>query len=724
MASVSINPGPLKRADAILWRVPGKSALLVVERRLSGCAIAIALPLLALAAWLERSILTSEPSVGLVLLGMVPGAAGALLLFARHRLVLDRERRSAVSRITFFSRELKRGVRSLDAVKAVRIDEVYTEASSDEGSPTTTFTAKIELEGEEPIELASAGIWESVVPVAEGVAAFLELPLHDDVVDSRREPDELDASILEREKTERTRAPEPPPDSRTVVTHEGGVTRLTFPPPESRSVLGIAILVGIVWTLPVYLSGDLFWSLLPQAFLAWAWFQMRFGLRSSVEIERSMLRIVRHGVLVDRTREFQAGELEDLAVRDPEWGGSRNVIAHMTEGYLVARSDVANARFGWGLSKRELEWLRSYILTALEPSRERPRRSDPVGDIPIGAPSVVAPVAGLVAGALIARVLGGGLEICLAVPFLEHVVNVGGLIGLVVGAYIGGRRNPMMRPVVWVSVILLAAGIFYRDHPMLQPFPTYDEAMVAELRSPPVRFHVGWTVTAVLPNAIIAAIVLRLIGFFGHRRDRQAPPKRKPKVTRPPDPEREARNERVILFVAGVPFFLAGLFVLFGVRSGDDRVMQVIAGLLFTLAGLGLMQVWRLVPRHYWPTGIDWGAMLGVVAACGAGLSIIAVSIFASDEGMNAPRPVIGAAGATFLFAGIAILPSAVPRLAGEGEWITRVAACLLLTGFTVVSLWAVIDGAYVFVLAALLTGGLAIGSWVSLVKEILRRTK
>lgn len=724
MAQVAVSLGPSPRSDATFWRPAGGDRL-VISRRLHGCAAAASLPLLLVAAALQRSALTDDPAWGLVLLGLVPGSIGALLLFARARFVLDSRQRTLVSEITLVAR-YKRNVESIENATAVRIDEVFTPARTDDDSPVTTFVVRLERHGEQTSDLATAGVWEEVVPLAEAVSAFLELPLYDYVVDTLRGPGELDTPLLLREDRRGTHAPEPPPGARTTIEINGTVARLEFPSPASGTIIVMAVFVGLVWTLPVFLSGSLVMAILPQVLLAWAFFHVRFGLRSSVEIDGSTLRVVRHGLFVERIHEFPSDRLEDLAVRDPEWGGSRNVIAHLTDGYVIARSDEGHARFGWGLSKKELEWLREYIVTALgPPGAGTMETSSAADDIPAFPPSWFAPLAGLAVGAVAARLFGGRLELCIAVPFLEHVLNTGGVIGLVCGAYVSKRPPRSLRTIVWLAVILAAAAVVHSGHPLLQPFPTYDEGLIAALKAPPVRFRVGWTVAATVPNALVGTLFLLGAGLVRARRvtNERRVVKRVPRRS---DPERERRITMVSLFLAGLPFFIGGLAALYNGLFGrvTDRAQVLVVGLVAVIVGLALMQVWRLVPGRYWPTGVDWNAMIGVLLAGGAGSFIIAISVFGSDEGMNAPRPVVGAAGAIFLFAGIAILPQAVPRMAGAAEWIARVAVSLLLTCFAIVSLWAVLDGAYVFVLALLLTGGLALASWASLLREIARRRR
>jgi len=725
MAEIAIRTGPSSRLNASFWRDARDPDRFVIQRRRGVVTQLAAIPLLAIAALLQRSLLSLETRTGLVLLGLVPGIVGALLLFGRGRFVLDR-RSQSLSWQLVLGGNWPRWTRSIESVKAVRLDELVEPASSDDDSDTTFFVVSLELSASERIELARSGSWESLLPLAEGVSAFTKQPLFDYVIDSLREPDELDVPLLQRERQEKALAPEPPGDSRCEVVLDGAITRLTFPPPDAKPVLALVAFVALLWTVPVFLSGGVVVSLLPLVLLGWIWFQVRFGFRSSAEIEGSTLRVRRQGLIVERIHEFPAAALEDLAVRTVDRGASRNIIATVTDGYLIARSDTGHVRFGWGLELRDLEWLREYILTVLEPpATETPRRV-PEDDIPVGRPSWLMPLVGLFAGAMVARASGGRLELCLAVPFLEHVINVGGLIGLAIGAYLADRTSSRFRFLVWGSVVLLGAAVFYRSHPLLQPFPTYDEGMLGRMGRPPFVFWIGGTFTAALANTFVASCIIAIAGRFRSREPQAEPASGRKKARRPVDPARQDKIARVALFIFGLPFFVGSLFIFYAglTENSSNRAMTLLGSIAFLVVGLGMMQVWRLVPKRYWPTGIEWNAMIGVLAASGSGLFIIGVSIFGDDSGMNAPRPVVAAAGAVFLLAGVAILPQAIPRLAGGAELVTKAAVSMLLTAFTAVAVWATIAGSWVFILGALLTGFMAFASWATLIRDLWNRRK
>ena len=74
-------------------------------------------------------------------------------------------------------------------------------------------------------------------------------------------------------------------------------------------------------------------------------------------------------------------------------------------------------------------------------------------------------------------------------------------------------------------------------------------------------------------------------------------------------------------------------------------------------------------------------ALIGGGIASAVGLFIIVVSIWGDDSGFHAPRWVVGAAGAVFLFAGLAIFSQDHPIL-------SSLLRALLLTSFGAVFTW------------------------------------
>lgn len=90
---------------------------------------------------------------------------------------------------------------------------------------------------------------------------------------------------------------------------------------------------------------------------------------------------------------------------------------------------------------------------------------------------------------------------------------------------------------------------------------------------------------------------------------------------------------------------------------------------------------------------------VGVVAAL-AGLGFVLAAVFASGEGMNAPRWVIGVIGASFALAGALVLVAERP---GGPERIAAAVVFLLVLSCAVVCNWVFLFASPVFVLSAYL---------------------
>ena len=75
---------------------------------------------------------------------------------------------------------------------------------------------------------------------------------------------------------------------------------------------------------------------------------------------------------------------------------------------------------------------------------------------------------------------------------------------------------------------------------------------------------------------------------------------------------------------------------------------------------------------------VVWGGLIASVI----GLFVIALAIWGDDSGLHAPRWVVGAAGGTFLLAGLAIFGQDFPLFSG-------LVRALLLTCFGAVFTWA-----------------------------------
>ncbi len=113
----------------------------------------------------------------------------------------------------------------------------------------------------------------------------------------------------------------------------------------------------------------------------------------------------------------------------------------MLDGFLVARSDRSAVRFGHGLSTAELVWLRGppprccdRAVGHTDSKSTSARRL-----IPTLGSKHRAPMFGAALGIVLAHLIGGPLAVCAAVPFLEHVLCVGGVLGFAIAMVLSRR---------------------------------------------------------------------------------------------------------------------------------------------------------------------------------------------------------------------------------------------------------------------------------------------
>ena len=200
--------------------------------------------------------------------------------------------------------------------------------------------------------------------------------------------------------------------------------------------------------------------------------------------------------------------------------------------------------------------------------------------------------------------------------------------------------------------------------------------------------------------------------------------------------------------VFGATFVLAGSFFLLLLLIAPERQdalpvwVNVLAGALFILVGVGVYRMQRD------PKSVPFWAGLMCIAV---GAFIMIASGFDPDDArFHAPRWVVAAAGATFLFAGIAVIKTggATTQHPGQnyGSGYGLILA-LLLTCFAAVANWVAfgpgertfrgelgaganalpfdigeIFGRLLFSPAALLLDAMAIAAWFFLFRGLARR--
>jgi hypothetical protein len=133
-------------------------------------------------------------------------------------------------------------------------------------------------------------------------------------------------------------------------------------------------------------------------------------------------------------------------------------------------------------------------------------------------------------------------------------------------------------------------------------------------------------------------------------------------------------------------------------------------------------------------------AIIGGVIASAVGMFIIGLAIWGDDSGFHAPRWVVGAAGGTFLMAGLAIFGQ-------DSPYFSSLLRALLLTSFGAVFTWvsfglgerefsssvsipfflisrpdSELSGRICFAPAAILLDGLALYTWFLLIRDWLLR--
>jgi hypothetical protein len=396
-------------------------------------------------------------------------------------------------------------------------------------------TYPVSLEGPRgKIEIDEPGYWEPARDLAEEIAAFLRLPLHDPGRSGKLQPHELDRTVGERGRdTDPIQAPRKLACRVEFAAAE--LFRVRIPPPDYRPFLGIGVIVGLFFLVP--LTIELFLPLLSGRRIDWPSVALPVFLPLWVFYEMARIVVTNGGLLEvtpgafawtrklpwgSRTVKIPALGLEDLVILDPETGGPRTMLSHFTHGVLVARSDHASVRLGYGLSRDELAWLRAKIVQVLgtrDGATPRPKEHKTAAR-PLGGALI-----GLVVGIVAAHVTSGALAICVALPFLQHVVSIGAALGFLAGLLT--RRLVRPAPSVVLVALLLAVGSsarsdFVQDRPALQENPSY-------LRSSESiggrRYLAGFLPAAALLNVVALELTLMLgEGLWRRRRVRADSP--------------------------------------------------------------------------------------------------------------------------------------------------------------------------------------------------------
>jgi hypothetical protein len=500
---------------------------------------------------------------------------GAALSFYRRRLILDRLAGHVIQELGLPWTVRRSVIRS--PVQAVELSE---ESRSSGESPETRFPVALRTKAE-TLFIEAPGVWEAAADVAESAAHFLRVPLRDGVRLETLGFEDLDRSVAEAVWREGA-VPDPtPPDSpRSRVEERPGGLLVHIPTPGEKVIgplLGIALLTLIFWTLPVGLVGSVAFGLLPLVVVLASALKAGFGYAADLDVSPQRLVIRTRGLVVRRRVEIPSQELEDLIFLRPEWGGPRNVLAFMMDGFLSARSDRASVRFGHGLDRAELLWLQARILRVLTervPARFRtaagraaPSRG-PRGRTLLPADRITDTLIGLVLGGIAGDALGGALGVSVRLPFLEHVLNVGGLVGAVLArlASVEWRRvcspsPPARHALAGLAAIAVLALALAPGSPLVQRGTSFDEArMLSAPTAPGLRpalrlvagrpwaFWVGWSATLSAAGCVGAWAA----GWVALRRWSQSLPRNERRRPQPPLADAGSGARRLVLLLLAV----------------------------------------------------------------------------------------------------------------------------------------------------------------------------
>jgi len=492
----------------------------------AACEVAVAEEIL------RSSALPLAPLVGAFVLVLL----GGILVFGRTHAVVDRRAKLLrLDRYLWLFR-LWRSEQPLEDFERVLIERKS-------GQHRRTFTVALAGLGDEskPVVLDETRSWEATVPVAEALAHFLRLPIWDEEHDVLREFGQLDTPIAEHAESGAPAEPRPPDKSRARVKEDrDGTLRIAIPCPgqEANGCLAGVGLLALVWALPLCLTADArvafrIVGIVPPVLAFLLWIKMAWGYSAELAVTSESLRVRNRYLLWGQAVEFPAAELEEIVLHDQEAGtclsaGSSNLV-------LVARSDRGAIRFGYGLSKEELEWLRRLIIQKLASTdagatphkrrrlREKTSRRPPVETPTLKWPSLA--WIGFAAGATAGNLLGGPLGVCVAAPFLEWFLNVGGLIGLLAGVFLDrDLLPPRSRWTTSVLLLLLFVCALYwlfdpaRALSVVRVMPSFDEANLLQAEGKTWVFWAGWfpvaavgSVAVLGPALWILALPVRLI---------------------------------------------------------------------------------------------------------------------------------------------------------------------------------------------------------------------
>lgn len=305
--------------------------------------------------------------------------AGAALMAWRREHVLDRNAEVVRTSRVLLARRFTR----TEALEGIRFVSLGLGREQRGEGETTTYPVCLEGHNRR-IELDAPGYWEPARNLAEEVARFLGLPLRDPDRSGKLLPEEVDHTAGRR-GLDLDPVREPAKLSLRVEHDSEELLRIRIPSPDHRPFLGLSLIVGLFFLIP--LTIELFLPLLAGRPVNVVFVSLAVLLPLWVSFEAARAVFLNGGLLEvtpgalrmtfprpwgDRVVVIPAGELEDLVILRPEMGGPRSLLGHLTDAVLVARSDRASVRIGYGANHEELSWLRSKVVRVV--GRRNPDR--------------------------------------------------------------------------------------------------------------------------------------------------------------------------------------------------------------------------------------------------------------------------------------------------------------------------------------------------------------
>lgn len=168
--------------------------------------------------------------------GSVFTMAGAILMFGRTDLTIDRRQRIIIRRWRFFITVKQKNYR-LDFYRRITINKEYR---SNKNSRTTVYPVRVEGEtGAEVITVREFPDYHAARNSAETIAHFLGLPLSDagKGIKVERSAETLNDSIRKqiRRSGEVIEVPELPQKMKSTIREESGTITIIIPPPGMRA---------------------------------------------------------------------------------------------------------------------------------------------------------------------------------------------------------------------------------------------------------------------------------------------------------------------------------------------------------------------------------------------------------------------------------------------------------------------------------------------------------